>query len=333
MTRRVKPSLIGWLAVPTVAVLLLAAPDRRPSCAAEPAVTLDRDDDAGVLRVLIGGEEAIVYQYAADLDLVHYYPVRSPSGGSMTVQHPDPYPHHRSFWFADRVQLEGQRAVNFYGALYSKADKSAPKSPYRDRIRHVEFLPPAEGDAGKTVVRTKLLWEMDLDKPVLEEVRSMRVAPLGEGEYFLDVTFTVTAAFGDVTFVSDAVHYAWPYIRMNGDFNVQTGGGTITSSTGGVNQAGTNGKEAVWIDYSHTADGVSEGLAIFSSPDNPQPHKWLTRDYGCFGPRRPDERSGKPFTLAEGESLSRRVGILVHRGDVKGGKVAEWYERYVNGKL
>ena len=29
----------------------------------------------------------------------------------MTVQQTQPYPHHRSFWFGDRVALEGQRAI------------------------------------------------------------------------------------------------------------------------------------------------------------------------------------------------------------------------------
>ena len=72
---------------------------------------------------------------------------------------------------------------------------------------------------------------------------------------------------------------------------------------------------------------------IQASGDNAQPHKWLTRDYGCFGPRRVDARSGKPFTLGKGESITRRVGVLVHRGDVEAGKVAERCGQYVEGKL
>jgi hypothetical protein len=291
-------------------------------------IQLERDDAAGQLRVLIDGKEAFVYQHGDDVDLPHYWPVRSPSGKSMTVQHPTPYPHHRSFWFADKVQLAGERDVNFYACLYTGQDNNPP---YRDHVRHVELLSNA-GKPEEPVIRTKLLWEMDTDKPVLDELREMRVVPLGEGEYFLDVTFTVTASYGDVTFTSDATHYAWPYLRMDPAFSVQQGG-TITSSEGGVNQKGTNGKEATWVDYSNTIDGDTEGLAVFSHPDNPQPHKWLTRDYGCFGPRRVDARSGKPFTLEKGESLKRRVGVLVHRGDVTGGKVAERYDLYVKGKL
>ncbi|MFH1923100.1 MAG: DUF6807 family protein [Planctomycetota bacterium] len=308
-----------------------AAEAPKAEAAASQRIQLDRDDQAGRLRVVIDGREAIAYQYSADLDLPHYYPVRSPSGKSMTVQHPTPYPHHRSFWFGDRVHLEGQRDVSFYACLYSCEDRNDPKPPFHDHVRHVEFL-PEEGTPEEPVIRSKLVWEMDDDKPVLDESRSMRVVALGDAEYFLDVTFTVTASYGDVTFTSDWVHYAWPYIRMDPPFSVEQGG-TITNSEGGVNQVGTNGKEATWVDYTNTIEGDTEGLAVFSHSDNDQPHWWLTRDYGCFGPRRVDAKSGKPFTLKKGESLARRVGVLVHRGDVKTGKVAQRYDSYLNGEL
>ena len=81
---------------------------------------------------------------------------------------------------------------------------------------------------------------------LLDERRDMRVVALGEGEYFLDITFTLTAAHGDVAFVSDSTHYAWPYIRMNPQFSVQ-GGGTMTNSEGGVNQKDTHNRVARWI--------------------------------------------------------------------------------------
>jgi len=304
--------------------------------AAEPGassrIALNRDDEKGQLKVSIDGSEAFVFCYGADQDLAHFYPVRSPAGQSMTVQHPTPYPHHRSFWFADKVRLGDRRAAEFYGALYSsESGRGDPKPPFRDHVRMVEFsgekLTKDQAELG-----IKLLWEMDDDVPVLDESRTLRIVALGDGEYLLDVTFTLTASHGDVAFVSDAVHYAWPYIRMNSEFSVD-GGGTITNSEGGVNQKGTHNMIARWVDYSNTVDEKTSGLAIFSHADNAQPHKWLTRDYGCFGPRRIDQRSGKPFTLKQGESISRRVGVLVHRGDVNGGKVAARYRQYIDGEL
>ncbi len=311
----------------TITCQALAAEAARPKS----RVAWDDDREAGTLTVSIDGREAFVYQYGDDVDIAHYYPVNSPAGHPMTVQKTDPYPHHRSFWFGDKVRLDGGRPVSTYGALYSESkEKNAPRR-FKDGVRHVRTTVDDVAENQATFTK-KLLWYMDFDRPVLDETRNLRVVALGDGEYFLDVTFTVTAAYGEVAFVSDAVHYAWPYLRMNRQFSVQ-GGGRIINSQGGVDQKGTNGKVACWVDYSNTSGDNDAGLAVFSHPSNPQPHAWLTRDYGTFGPRRIDARSGKPFTLKRGESQARRVGVLVHCGDVKAGRVAERYEQYAQGAL
>ena len=312
---------------PFAAAFLLAGPLLAAAKIA-PRVETKHDEKAGKLVVTIDGKQALLYRYGDGVDLPHYVP-HSPSGKPMTVVRTNPYPHHRSFWFADKVQRAGQRVAKFYNALYSRADKEDPNSPFNDRIRHVRLEPPRI-TPGRVALVKKLLWEIDRKAPVLDETRRLTVTALGGGEYLLDVTFTVTASYGDVAFVSDSVHYAWPYLRMTPAFSVK-GGGTMTNSEGGVNQKGTHGKVATWVDYSNTIGGVTEGLAVFSHTDNKHPHAWLTRDYGTFGPRRINARSGKRFTLEKGTSLSRRIGVLVHRGDVKTGKVAERYEAYVKG--
>lgn len=324
-------AIVHWILVLSSACVAHAAAED-PVAKETPRVQFHRDDAKGQMQVMVDGREALVYQYGPDVDVVHYYPVRSPSGKSMTVQRTDPYPHHRSFWFGDTVRLAGQaRDASFYAPLYSAEDKKDPKPPFRDHVRHVEFT-PAKLSRDRAEIGMKLAWEMDGDKPVMDEVRNMRIVALGEGQYLLDVTFAVTAAHGDVTFTSDWVHYAWPYIRMNKEFSVD-GGGTILNSEGAKNQKETNGKEARWVDYFNTVDGKTEGLAFLSHPDNPHPHKWLTRDYGCFGPRRVDAQSGTKFTLKRGQSLSRRVGVFVHKGDTREAQVGEVFEKYAKGVL
>lgn len=297
------------------------------------SIEFKRNDDKGQLQILIRGKEALVYCYGKELDLPHFYPVRSPSGKSMTVQQTEPFPHHRSFWFADTVQIAGQRQASFYNALYSGVgDRQNPQPPFRDRVRHIDFTPQSSGTQ-EAAIGMRLLWEMDDGKiPVLDEVRDLRVVVLGDGEYFLDLRFQLTAGYADVTFRSDAVHYAWPFIRLNADFNAE-GGGIIVNSEGQSTQAGTNLKVAKWLDFSRSGTPDAEGLAMFSHPSNEQPHVWLTRDYGCIGPRRVEARSGKPFTLKQGESIATRVGVLIHQGDVKSGRVAERYEDYAAGRL
>lgn len=285
------------------------------------AVQIERDDAKHQLTISARGKKILEYHYALDHFLTYFYPVLSPSGKKLTVRIPKPYPHHRSVWFTDKVQLDGHPAVNFYAAYYKN----------KHRIRHDEFLTLETDDQG-AVIKERLVWEMNNKTPVLDERRNVRIVPLEDGAYFMDIRFTVTAAHGDVHVVSDATHYAWPYVRMHPQFSVKQGGRLINSE-GGLNQKGTHGKVATWCDYSNTVDGTTEGLAIFSHTENAQPHRWLTRDYGCFGPRRTDARSGKKFTIKKGDSLTRRVGILVHNGNEKAGRVAERYQQYIEGKL
>ena len=294
-------------------------------------IELFQDKNEGLLRVIFDGQEAFIYRYTHWLDIPHIWPLNSPSGKNMLVQQAEPYPHHRSFYVADTVRLGGQRDVSTYNALYSgqPIGSGSYGPPFRDRIRHVKFT-GLEAEGNRAAVGAKLIWEMDGDTPVLEEQRHFVIHSIGNGEYFIDMTFELLASFGNVEFVSDDVHYAWPYIRMHPRFSGESGG-RITADNGATGQENTNMKVARWIDYSNTVGGITEGLAVFQYPDG-QDHRWLTREYGIFGPRRPDEQSGKPFKLLKGESITQRVGILVHSGDVKAGRVSQRYEQYIQGK-
>jgi hypothetical protein len=294
-------------------------------------VELRRDDTSGRLQIIIEGREALVYQYASTLDLPHYWPLNSPSGKNMLVQQTEPYPHHRSFWFADTVRLNGGREVSLYNAFYSgrKIDENTYEPPFRDHIRLLRFT-HLEAKDGAAEVHSELVWEMDGETPILKEERALTVYALPDGEYFLDVTFKLTSSYGEVEFVSDNVHYAWPYLRLETKWSGENGG-TIRSDTDAKGQEDTNMKEARWIDYFNTAAGETAGIAVFQWPDGKE-HRWLTREYGCFGPRRPDERSGKRFLLKKGESITQHVGVLVHKGDSTDGRVAERYALYIGGK-
>ena len=144
-------------------------------------IEFKQHDDKGRMQVLVNGKEALVYCYGDGVDLPHYFPIRSPSGQVLTVQQTDPYRHHRSVWFADTVRLAGQRQASFYNAFYSRVDRNDPKSPFRDRIRHVEFV-PGKSAGSQAEMTIKLLWEMDLAEPVLHETRHIRIAALDDGE-------------------------------------------------------------------------------------------------------------------------------------------------------
>ena len=295
-------------------------------------VAVKHEKEKGTMTVLVDGKEALVYQYGKDVDLPHYYPLRSPAGQLLTVQVTEPYPHHRSFWFADTIELAGQPKMSTYMALYSGQDKKKPVGPFGTYVRHEEFLGQQVMPQG-TTIGMKLVWLGESGKlPLMDETREVRFVALGMGEYFFDNRFTLTAAYGDVKFVSDATHYAWPYVRIHPQFSVQDGKGKITNAEGKTNQKETLNQVSRWLDYSGEVQGVTEGLAMFSDPEQPAP-RFFTRDYGTCGPRRPDETSGKPFELKKGQSLKQRMGVLVHSGDASAGRVAERYRQYAEGRL
>jgi hypothetical protein len=310
-------------------VLLMASMSTDGTAAGRFALV--NDPEGGRLRVLLDGREAFVYEYGESLDLPHYFPLNTPGGRNLLVQKTDPYPHHRAFWFGDTVKREGTSA-SLYNAYYSGAKLGELKHgpPFDSAVRHVEFE-ETTASGGMALIRERLVWETNRTKsafPLLDEQRDVKVQALEQG-YLMDVTFTVTATYGDVRFISDPVHYAWPYLRLDPRFS-GTSGAVITSDSGATGEKATNMQFAKWIDYSNTVDGEREGIAVFQWPDGEE-HRWLTREYGTFGPRRPDAQSGKPFDLKEGESLTQRVGVFVHRGDVETGRVAEVYARWAAG--
>lgn len=300
---------------------------------AAPPVKIQRNDDAGTLTVQLGDKTAMAYQYGERWAIPHFWPVNTPSGKNLLeqkAQPPEQFPHHRALWIVDHVQMTGQPAVDFYHEWKNYVDKAHPEKGHKHFIRHQSFdNVKSDGDVGSYDER--LQWIVNQTTPVLDEHRRVVIHSLGEGDYLIDLSWKLTAAYDEVKFLSDWVHYAWPYVRINSTFN-GAHGGTITADNGDTGQKETNGKYYDWIDYSNTVDGKAEGLAVFVYPDGDK-HKWLTRDYGTFGPRRADKLSGTKFTLSKGESLSGRVGILIHGGDVQGGRVTERYRRYIEGKL
>jgi len=315
-----------------VLCIVFAAGLQTVNLAAESSsIQLQKNDKLGQLHVLIDGREAFTYQYTSWLDLPHIYPMLSPSGKNLLVQQNEPYPHHRAFYFGDTVRLNGGRQVSIYNALYSgqSIGANAYGPPFRDHIRHVEFV-QLDTEDNKAVIEANLKWEMDGRIPVLDEKRHIVIYPIEDGEYFIDLTYTLTASYGEVEFVSDDVHYAWPFLRIHPRFSGQNGG-TIISDNGARGEKATNMKVALWIDYSNTVEGVTEGVAVFQKPDGSD-HRWLTREYGIFGPRRPDNLSGKSFILNKGESLTQHAGILIHRGDAKTGRIAEHYKKYITSE-
>ena len=89
-------------------------------------------DGSGTIEFQTADKTALAFNFGRDVDIPHFFPVNSPSGKSMTVQRTEPYPHHRSFWFADTVQLKGQRRASFYNAWYTRTQTNATTGPFSE---------------------------------------------------------------------------------------------------------------------------------------------------------------------------------------------------------
>ncbi|MCA8976387.1 MAG: PmoA family protein [Planctomycetes bacterium] len=287
---------------------------------------IDRDDQAGLVTVRAGDHVIVGWQFADRYAIPHWFPLRSPSGKDLLDQHPDPYGHHRAMWIADKVQLEGGPVVDFYHCFKNRIDADDPSKGHRHFIRQ-GAMPRCKVVDDRATIETWLEWIVDKTQPVLDDVRTLFVRSLGNGEALLDLSWTLRASHGAVTFHSDWIHYAWPYLRIHPRFSVAQGG-RIVDDWGRIDQQATNAQYANWIDYSNTVDGVTEGVAMFVPQDGSW-RRWLTRDYGTFGPRRDDALSGTGFVLAKGEALRGSARILVHRGDAESGAVATRYRDYV----
>ena len=292
---------------------------------AEVHVTAVRDDAAGTLSFAVDGRQALVYQYGEAWAIPHIWPLRSPSGRSLLVQRTEPYPHHRSLWVVDRVQLEGGPDTDFYHEWKNLRDPEEPGLGHHSFIRHDGFRELRSGE--RSAAATADLTWIAQGEPVLGQSLRFELEDLGDGEFLLHLDWELRADYGEVRFLSDWVHYGWPYLRMDPAFSGERGG-TIRDDQGRTGQEATNERYARWIDYSNQVDGVREGVAVFL-PDDGQPRKWLTREYGTFGPRRPDDWSGTRFRLGRGERIGGRVAVLVHRGGVDGGQVAARYQAFV----
>lgn len=310
------------LAAPLALILLplvscqINSADDGPQMASR--IKVDGQADLGYVSFEFDGQEVMRYEFGKQWAIPHVWPLRSPSGKDLLVQKTEPFPHHRSLWIADKVQLEDGPLVDYYHEWKNLVDKDDPAKGHHSYIRNDGLQIVGTRSSGKNSSEAyaiaNLTWIGHGEK-VMAQTTEYVAADHGDGQYALHMKWELRADYGDVHFKSDWVHYGWPFVRMSAAFKGDSGG-VITVDDGRVGQAETNEKYALWLDYSNTVDGVTEGLAVFTPNDGRQ-RKWLTREYGTFGPRRPDDLSGKPFTLKKGESLSGSAIIFVHNGGVE----------------
>lgn len=255
------------------------------------------------------------------------WPVIGPYGSEMTRAYPmiadgkagekQDHPHHRSFWFT-HGDVNG---VSFWH-----------EDGKHGNIVHRKFLKIEESP--DAVISTVNDW-LDADgKKLCEDIRTFTFGADGEVRW-IDVEIKVVASSGKVKF-GDTKEGSFG-IRVAGTMKETAGlGGRLVNDQGQANAAAW-GKPAPWVDYYGPVEGNVVGIAILNHPSSFRyPTHWHVRTYGLFAANPfglHDFSGGKKdidgsHEMKAGESFDLRYRVLLHKGDVKQGNVAEHFARY-----
>jgi hypothetical protein len=279
-------------------------------------------------EIRIGGELFTAYEHDPAIARPFFYPLIGPTGQTVTRHYPmkqdvpdetKDHKHHRSMWSA-------------YGELNGADNWSEEKN-------HGRQVPQGEPERtsgpafGRLIARNR--WVTSDGKPQLDEQRTLTVYNVGPERRLFDYEITFTATGGDVLF-GDTKEGGILSFRVASSMDAKAKG-RIENSAGGVGEKECWGKPASWCDYSGPVAGQTVGIAVMDHPGNfRSPVRWHVRDYGlmttnCFGDSTfAGEEKGHrgEYTLRNGQSLTFRYRVLLHRGAAGEGGVASAYAGY-----
>lgn len=283
------------------------------------------NDDGSTLALTLPDGEFSAYHFGTDVVRPYLWPLYGPGQRRVTRNYPmedtgdeeRDHPHHRSLWTA-------------YGEVNDTDDWSEEEG--HGFIRHQSFENQEQGPVfGGFTARS--IWTSSDKKPVLDEVRTVRLYNVGIEQRLLDYEVTLTANYGDVVF-GDTKEAGIISIRVASSMD-GVRGGTIENANGGRGESDCWGKHSAWCDYSGTVEGETLGIAVLNHPDNSNGEpRWHVRDYGLMGTNPLANGSftgeeGQAVTLESGQSLHYRYRVYIHRGDAGHSDVAAVYRGFV----
>ena len=296
------------------------------------------------IDVAIDGKPYTTFYYGADVAKPYLYPLRAPSGISVTRSFPmekvagesTDHPHHRSLWFA-------HSAVN--GFDYWNNEWSYEENPkLKGTMGHifVTKVEKAQSGAKTGEIDETSEWKQPDGKAVLNEDRKM-IFHAGGPNRVIDFDFVLTAKT-DVKF-GDAKDGVFGMRLASGleepgpkSLPEPKRTGLMINAQGCKTEAECWGKRSEWMDYSGIVDGQKVGVAIFDTPGNSGfPTYWHARGYGLFANnifgRHEFTKGAEPdgsVTLKPGEQLHFRYRVVIHPGDAATAHIADLYKDYAN---
>jgi hypothetical protein len=279
-------------------------------------------------EVHVGGQLLTAYEHDPAVARPYFYPLIGPTGRSVTRHFPmkadvpgetKDHKHHRSMWSA-------------YGEL-NGADNWSEEKQYARQTPQGEPERVSGPVFGRLTAQNR--WVTHDGKPQLNEQRTLTVYNVGGDRRLFDYEITFTATGADVLF-GDTKEGGILSFRVATSMDAKEKG-RIENSAGGVGEKECWGKPAAWCDYSGPVDGATVGIGVMDHPANfRSPVRWHVRDYGlmttnCFGESTfTGEEGGRrgEHTLKDGQSLTFRYRVLLHRGGASEGGVASAFAAY-----
>lgn len=327
---------VGLLGAVLAGLLPLAAAD---SAAVAISVTTDHLDFLAV-QDRVGR-----YQFAASTDTrlakPYLWPLHGPGGVQMTRDWPlkkgmagesIDHVHQKSAWFCHGdVIPEGLEITNKPKGVEG-IDFWAEGKGHGWIVCREHAEPKLANNHGSIVTRNE--WQTADGRKVLDEVRTIRFYNFGETRLFV-FDIDLHASVMPVTF-GDTKEGSFG-IRINDKITEKSGNGKLENADGKIGEKNCWGQLSAWCDYSGPLGGKTVGLAILDDPKNPYPACWHSRGYGLmaanpFGRKKSEFPAMKGRTdlvrVDKGAHLKMRYGLLIHPGDAKQGKVAEYFERF-----
>ncbi|MBW3625829.1 MAG: PmoA family protein [Armatimonadetes bacterium] len=245
--------------------------------------------DEYALLVTIGEEPFFTYRYSPELPKPYLYPVHGPSGAEVTQDghpiDPESHRHHHSIWVGHR-DVNG---VNFW----EENDKEA------GQIFHMNFSGLEETPGGVRIVAENH-WLSTRTGLLLEETRDVVVPPATPNLRVIDMRLTFRGGAREITLGQSPFGFLGCRVAPS---MAARNGGRIVNAQGGVNEAGTLGKRAAWMEYEGEArPGDWEIVGVVDEEANPRhPTPWHSRDDGWFGP---SFTRDAPYVLRPNEALT-----------------------------
>lgn len=295
-------------AVISLATIAINAADSPPRCEIIP----EPDHE---FSFQIDGVEKTRWHAGTNYPRPFFFPFNGPSGTPLTrMGHPGApnHDHHQSIWFAHH-DVEGN-------SFWANSDKSV--------IRQKEWLAIEDSD-DEAILAVLLGWFDPDGTELLEQEAVSAIRPLPNGEYELEIQFTLRVPPGRESTTLMKTNFGLFAVRVAKSISAHFGAGQLTNSEGAVGEKEIFGKQAKWMDYSGPVavgeggerEWVTEGITFFDHPDNPRyPSHWHVREDGWMGA---SFCFNEGYTITTETPLALRYLLYSHSGPANAQASAE----------